>query len=339
MKEHTGAESEEKPQGPHPESKEDSVASNLSEIKSLFIGKDATEQDDDPIEALADYYEGDEDPTEVRHDTSKFGIVLFFTCLAVIIIGILVVRSNEAWMADLDCFLSGDIQRCKLAGVEQQRAEWRAEEAATRPKYGDLILTYHPQDALVTIEQTVRRRPGHGEPLGPPETVKIPNRSEKLSEHELIEQLPLMNLPIREREQDEDGEITEVRHYSYKVQISRDGYEPREFEFEEDDWVRLGPDVNYSIPWQGVDLIPKLETIRDPFVAATREIHCAEVHFARVGEREGMTEGDLRGQIREIQVRHGFRTADEFSRFRARLTADEDWWHPIRDEIRKDDCR
>jgi hypothetical protein len=314
----------------------ESVEKNLSEIQVIVESSVALEEGRDPLDTLPDL--DDEDDDAPKEKISRFGLTVLIACVLAIIIGVFVIRSNPKWMADLECFWSGSIQRCKMAPVEELRAQWREEEAATRPMYGDVTLVYHPQDAKVTIEQTVRKQAGWKADIGSPETVLIENRSTKLREHELIESLPLENLPIREREQNEQGEVTEVRHYTYRFLIEREGYEPREFAFEQEDWVRLGPDVNYSIQWSNVDLIPKPETIREPFSKAMREIYCARVEFAERGEKAGQTRSDLDAQIREIQVRHGFRTMAEFSSFEHQLTADEEWWNPVWEEIRKEPC-
>ena len=170
-------------------------------------------------------------------------IILFLVSIGGIITGAVLISGNPQWRSDLDCFLTSDIKKCKLAPVELERARWKKEDEATRPKYGDLTLCYHPQDSKVTIEQILVRQTGWDGPMGEPTTTAIPNKSQQLAENEVIEQLPLRSLPIRERSQDDEGEIIEVTHYSYRITLEHDGYEPRGRLIEPNDWKKPGPDV------------------------------------------------------------------------------------------------
>lgn len=317
----------------------DAASPNLDEIESILASTAKTEKSDE-LDSLDDVVDDDLEfePEATPQKASKSGIALLVIAVVIAVVGIFMIAGNEKWQQDLDCFLNGNIAKCKMEKVERLRAQWRKEDRATKPKYGDLVLTYYPQDATVTIEQTMRKQEGWNGPLGEPIVQLIPNKSTELKENEVIEQLPLIDLPIRERERTEDGEIKEVRHYEYHIKIEREGYHPREFHFEESDWMKLGPEVNYSIQWNGCDLVPKPETVKPKFVAAMREIYCANTYFNEKGEKAGMTEAQLRGQRKEIQIRHGFKTTDEFEKFRAMLTADEAWWKAELEKIKAEPC-
>ena len=212
------------------------------------------------------------------------------------------------------------------------------EAEATRPLFGDLVLSYFPQDSVVTVEQSMRKHAGWRGTPGAPELRLIPNKSTELDDNEVIERLPLANLPIRDHSLSDDGAVTEVRYYEYRIKIEHEGYEPREFHFEREDWTRSDPETNYSAQWNGCELVPKPETVKPRFAAAMREIYCANMYFNETGEKAGMTEAQLRAQRREIRVRHGFKTTDEFEKFRSMLTSDEAWWKVELEKIKAEPC-
>jgi hypothetical protein len=317
----------------------DAANPNLNEIQSILDSQpDSLEVELPPDDDIL----LDEEIDDAAPRMSLFGPILIAVCLAVIVAGVFYIRGNEQYVADLDCFLTSDIAKCKHAGVEELMARWREEDTATRPKYGDLVLTYYPQDAKVTITQKIEHFAGYAafdkKTVTSTEDKPIPNKSTELKENEVIEQLPLMNLPILERTRNDEGDITDVTRYTYHIQIVREGYEPREFEFGPADWQKLGPDVNYSIPWTGADLVPKPETVMEPFAKAMRELYCLEKHYESKGKKAGMTEGDLRGMRKEIEIRHGFKTTSEFEKFKQMLTAMDEWWKPKWEEITKEKC-
>lgn len=318
----------------------DAANPNLAEIRAILTrSPDAATESLPAADEAGLLLEEDDLRDELRQPrSSKFGLILFGLCIAMIVAGALIISGNEQWVADLKCFLGGDIVKCKMAKVEALQAQWAKEDAATTPRYGDLVLTYFPQDAKVTILQKVTHQQGFDGPMGQTEEILIPNKSHELKENEIVEQLPLVDLPILERERDQEGNIKEVKHYTYTIKIERDGYEPREFTFEPDDWQRLGPDVNWSIAWQGCDLVPKPETIKEPFAKAMREMYCLEQYYEKSGKKAGMTEGDVRGMRKEIEIRHGFKTTAEFENFKTMLVADAAWWVPMWEGIKKEKC-
>ena len=303
------------------------------------------------LDPLDDPLDDDDNAYEVaayRRGVPVLAIILFVLSFAGVVTGAVLISGNEAWQEDLECFLTSDIKKCKMIPVEREQARWRKEDAATRPKYGDLTLCYSPKNARVTIEQIVVRQTGWNGPMGEPQTTEIDNKSKHLEENEIVDQIPLRDLPIRQREQDEAGEITEVTHYTYRIRIEREGYEPRERLIEPREWAKPGPDVNHMVPWrctaqgdtQGAccDLVPKPEFFREPFTKAKRAIHCARQYFETTGQAGGMTDADLAAQIKVIQVQHGFKAADEFQRFESILTADLEWWTPVWEQITTEEC-
>lgn len=321
----------------------ESSSPNIDEIQSILASSpEAVETKLPGEEDSDDLLDPEIDAGFQPPKPSKFGLILLGLCIAMVVAGVFYIRTNDQWVADLKCFLTSDIAKCKHAGVEALMTQWREEDAATVPKYGDLVLTYYPQDSKVTITQKVQHFGGYAAfrkgTVTSKEDLSIPNKSTELKENEVIEQLPLMNLPILERARNDDGDITDVTRYTYHILIERDGYEPREFEFGPDDWQKLGPDVNYSIPWQGADLVPKPETVKEPFRKAMRELYCLEQYYESKGQKAGMSEADLRGMRKEIEIRHSFKTTAEFEKFKQMLMADEAWWKPAWDEIVKEKC-
>lgn len=312
---------------------------NVNEIQTLLARPGDPDADAPPPDDEADLSYVDESRAAVRQPrTQLFGLVLLGICIGLIVAGAVVISGNEAWVKDLDCFLFSNIQKCKMAKVEALQAQWAKEDEATTPRYGDIILTYFPQDAKVTITQTVKHQQGYEGPIASTEDLTIPNKSTELKDNEIIEQLPLVDLPILERERNEQGDIKEVRHYTYHVKIEREGYEPREWTFEPTDWQRLGPEVNWSIPWQGADLVPKPETVKEPFAKAMREIYCLEQYYEKTGKKAGMTDADVKATRKEIEIRHGFKTTADFESFSAMLRADDAWWPPVWQGIQKEKC-
>ena len=323
-----------------PERSGDSGNPNLREIQTILsTARDGADRDVPPPEDLEALAEDDETTAARPKDrVSLFGIVLLVLCVAAAAVGAFVISSNDQWMADLKCFLRGDITRCKWAKVELQLQQWDKEDQATTPRYGDIVLTYFPQDARVTITQIIKYQQGFEGPIAKTEEVEIKNKSSELKPNEIVEQLPLMNLPVLERERDEEGNIKTIRHYSYRIKIERDGYEPREWTFDPNDWQRLGPDVNWSIPWEGADLTPKPETVREPFSKAYKEMVCLDAYYEKTGKKAGMTEAGLAGMRKEIEIRNGFKSTTEFENFKQMLMADTAWWTPTWAALEKEPC-
>ncbi len=311
---------------------------NLGEVAALLSEAPAAAEDDTGFAAARS------ESRRRRWYENRFGLILLPIAVIGIVVLVVFVSSDQKRRHEFACFIEGEIQQCKREGVDRLRKQWALEDNASKPEYGDLVLTYFPQDARVDITQTVckeKRIPNSDKFTEKDCSQKnaIANKSHELKPNEIVEQLPLLNLPVRERTVKETAEgvpyVAEVQTYSYAIKIAREGYQPREFDFTPETWQRLGPDINMTIAWQGCDLVPLPETMREPFVKARTELYCIEKTAAN--PEEGAKKADE--MLSEVVVRNRFRTVKDFMAVQNELTADKVWWDETWATIQKANCK
>lgn len=256
------------------------------------------------------------------------GIVTIVIMALVVIGGIVFVMTNDKFKQEIECFLSGEIEKCKTAEKKEQESQWREVDQLTVNRYGTTTLVYSPQDAKVVLTQLKwkegiedfvgRVKKGKEDKRGEPERIDIPNRTSSLKEKEIVESLPLQDLPLLEKSTDSAGPDTEVYTYAYEIVIEKDGYYPRTFLFMTDDvpmktpegvqaykWENTGPGV-YMANFTGADLMPRPETARPKMVEALIAIRCLKAS----PEGQKMAPEDLDIQVMSIKQGKGFATEE-----------------------------
>lgn len=285
-------------------------------------------------------------PPESR---SKLGLTLIVVCLAILGLAGIMVVGNAKLRDQVDAFLGGEIAKYKVAEKKVWEDRFRELETKTKPFYGEVVLTYYPQDSKVTITDSVKTYATfkdfqEGKVTSTTETV-IPNQTDKLKPGEIVKQLPLRDLPIRGREftgpalDNPDGITTaelakvdvKVVEHEYKVTIEKEGYKKRDFVFAVNAWERPSPVVNAMFNFPGCDLEPEPETMKANFVGAHKEMFCLE-KFEKDRQK-------LLDYKKQIQIRHHFKTTEEFERISDALTGDVEWWARVwKDEVEKQKC-
>lgn len=223
-------------------------------------------------------------------------------------------------------------------------AEWRADTAGL----GEVI-----KDCGQLLPEARRKQlaaAGHGDPTCNAETgeISFPNQSHVLKEGEYVERIPLRNLPIFQTERhplcergavtcDEDtaGSVRLARNYEYRIVFSREGYEPHELKITKEGWTKGAGSSNYVYFWNGLDLQPKPETLRDNFILAKRQIYCLmQIQKIESYEKLPAENRDL------IMSRNGFKSWEAFLEVEGVLTVGEfeAWWTEAWAEIQKAEC-
>lgn len=261
--------------------------------------------------------------------------------VTVAILGHLAMISFDTKRAEeVQAFLDGSILDYKTAEVLRLKKQWRDEDAKARNIYGDVTLTYFPADSQVQVTQVTylqtgadwRSQTGNRKEVGRKE---MPNDTAKLTEGQTIERLPLLNLGIFEAEKGEDGAVSQVFEYEYELEFSREGYYPQKKTWRKDSWQRVGPG-NRIIDWQGLDLVPKPETIKDNFAKAMSEIHC----LMKIHELPTLQAAAGHENFDMLLVRNRIKTPEMFDEYRQVLTGGEhaEWWKAQQETIAKLEC-
>jgi len=222
--------------------------------------------------------------------------------------------------------------------------KWRADEAGN----GEVL-----KDCGELLSDTRKAKlsgGGFGDATCNAETgeVSIPNQSQKLAEGEQVERLPLRNLPIFYTERNPlcergsvtcdmntSGNVKVARNYEYRIVFSREGYEPHELKITREGWTKGAGSSNYIYFWNGLDLQPKPETLRDNFILAKRQIFCL-MQIQKIESYDKLPEEnrDL------IMARNGFKNWEAFIEVEGVLTVGEfeTWWTEAWTEIQKAEC-
>lgn len=279
------------------------------------------------------------------------------------------VASDEERMNEMRAFVAGGIVEHKTAEVKKLQERWRDEDRKSRNIYGDVTLTYFPQDLRVDVTRVTYHQTGGAwrKNLADRKEVgreDMPNDTAKLTEGQTIERLPLVDLPIFESEKVAQadianagagcdpacknpfphclagqcvqvGSVKDVHYYEYVLKFSREGYHPIEKTLTSDSWSRVGPG-NQIIEWQGLDLVPKPETVMANFAKAMGEIFC----LMKLKDIPTLQEASAHENFEMLLIRNRFKTKEDFEAARAVLTGGEhaEWWKARQDEIAKQEC-
>ncbi len=287
---------------------------------------------------------------------SALAFVALALAIGVLVAAGVVVSSNEQYSDDMRCFIAGKIVECKEANIIKLKKKWKEDDRAAANRYGDITLVYFPPDAKVKITQYVYK----GEGLdGEPKQVAvndIPNASLTLKDGQTIERLPITNMPIFETEKYEDGpkagDVKTATYYEYSLEFSREGYYPRKFWLRKKgaplpphpegkgpkgatiQWQQLGPG-NMQIPWPGLDLEAKEETVMANFLKVRTQLHCLMVQ-KQIQMMQDVPEADL--EI--IRLKNGFKTQEDLLNAQEKFTAGKykQWWDANWAAILEDKC-
>ncbi|TNF27978.1 MAG: hypothetical protein EP329_18780 [Deltaproteobacteria bacterium] len=278
---------------------------------------------------------------------------------------------------------------CLQIYVEQARraaeARWKAEDFRSRHIYGDVTLTYFPNDARVDVFEAKFVQEGKAwtrNEAGPGDIVcdglfvetapdammttalksqkrcerQLKNKTAELKENEFLNDLPLKNLPIFETDKCTDqwetwnaesqnckggdgfyklGAVINAYTYEYRIVLSREGYEPREFVWRKSDWRRGSP--NYTMDWPGADLIPKPETQMKNYAQAECALFCYQVM------KEIPYKDIPPDTLERILQRNGFKDEEVFKKAHEVLTRGDftPWWQAKEKtimELKRKDC-
>ncbi|MGM0574614.1 MAG: hypothetical protein ACQEXJ_02605 [Myxococcota bacterium] len=318
--------------GSEPHDTEDPTIHVKPHAEGLFETETIPESEIPPLEEI--------DPAYVPERRSKLAFGIIAGALLVLVAGGAWVALQEERRAEVREFLAGNIVDHKTAEVEKLRDKWRDEDERARNRYGDVTLTYFPPDAKVTVKQikyhqdgeSWRKQQANREKVG--EEV-LPNKTADLEEGQTVERLPLLNMPLFETDRGEDGHVSDVYTYEYELTFEREGYRPQTKKWSSDDWERVGPG-NRIIDWQGLDLVPKPETLKKNFLEAMGEVYC----LMKKKEIPTLQKAYDDENFETLLLRNGFKTKEDFADAYEVLTSGEhaDWWKENQAEIQKASC-
>ena len=179
---------------------------------------------------------------------------------------------------------------------------------------------------------------------------ELKNKTAELKENQFLKELPLKNLPVFETDKCTDqekswnaaeavckvggteyklGAVMAAYTFEYRIKLSREGYEPREFVWRKNDWRRGAP--NFSMDWPGVDLIPKPETRMKNYAQAECALYCYQVM-----KEVAYNEID-KDTLERILNRNGFKDEADFGSARNVLTRGDftPWWTAKQEAVQK----
>lgn len=287
---------------------------------------------------------------------SVLALAALVLAVLVLVAAGVVVSGDEQYSEDMRCFIAGKIVECKEANIIKLKKKWKEDDRAAANRYGDITLVYFPPDAKVKITQYVYKGDGLE---GDPKQIAvndIPNGSLTLKEGQTIERLPMTNMPIFETDKYEDGpqagDVKSATYYEYSLEFSRDGYYPRKFWLRKKgaplpphpkgegpkgatiQWQQLGPG-NMQIPWPGLDLEAKEETVMANFLKVRTQLHCLMVQ-KQIQMMQDVPEADL--EI--IRLKNGFKTQEDLLNAQEKFSAGKyaQWWAANWAAILEDKC-
>lgn len=296
----------------------------------------------------------------------------FFTAPVIVIIvvalltgaGIAYIMADDIRAEQFDAMLNGELGKYKESLRKAQEDRIRDIEAVTGNRYGSLTLFYSPKTAQVHIKEfkytqdcshlsdemellsCLRKAPDYTQT---PVTREVDNPSLHLDKEkkEIVEQIPLNDIPIQEAS--EDRKI--VYRYEYEIRIEADGYHPRYFFItgdrertkDEEGWQTLfwdqkGPGL-FMADFQGADLMPTAETAKENYKSALIAIECIRREIeAKRKEGKNITEDTVQGLYIELLNRNGFKTFEEFNIIDQELRKDEEFFAAFQKELAAVTC-
>ncbi len=310
----------------------------------------------------------DEDVIDVRQRGGPFftpPVIVITAVLALTAIGVLVIYSSPVLREQFEALLAGELGTYKEALRKAQEDRIREIENLTANRYGSLTLFYSPRDARVTITERkftldcsgakddpalIECLRGRMDYTQTPVEQQIDNPSLHLdrSKKEVVEQIPLNDIPIQEASEDRK----KVFRYEYRIVMEREGYYPRVFyvtgdkdrpPLDEKDievlfWTQRGPGF-YTVDFRGADLMPKPETARENYVKARLDLLCLSRDVDKK-RKEGkkISDDTVYGVQLEILNRHGFKTFDEWNRIDAALREDGAFTASLEKQLKAHRC-
>lgn len=310
-----------------------------------------------------------QDDEEVVDTRAKKGPFFTTPVIISIVVGVLtltglgIIYTNPVLTEQFQAMMAGELGKYKEQLRQAREDKIRDIEMATGNKYGSVALFYSPRDAKVSIEQyrfkldcakagdddallnCLRTRVDYTQA---PEVKPVDNPSLHLdkAKKEVVEQIPLNDIPIQEGSEDRKA----LYRYEMKVTIDAEGYYPRTFYFTGDKerptvsdvellfWEQKGPGI-YMADFRGADLLPKPETAKENFKKARLDIACIDRDVeAKKKEGKNVSEDAVRGAYNEILNKHGFKTFEEWDRIDAELRKDAAWWKSLEEEIKAHKC-
>jgi hypothetical protein len=298
----------------------------------------------------------------------KFFTVPVIVVLIVILlsgIGIAYIMADDIRAEQFNAMMHGELGKYKESLRKAQEDRIRDIEAVTGNKYGSLTLFYSPKTARVSIKEfkytqdcsqftdeiailtCLKKATDYSQT---PETREVDNPSLHLDKEkkEIIEQIPLNDIPIQES----NDERNTIYRYEYEIQIEADGYHPRYFfitgdsEHRKDveNWVTLfwdmkGPGL-YMADFQGADLMPTAETAKENYKKALMDIECIRREIeAKRKEGKTITDDTVQGLEIELLNRNGFKTSEEFRIIDQELRKDEEFFAAFQKELASITCK
>lgn len=281
------------------------------------------------------------------------GTTIFVIAILLAIGGIGYILANDSLREQTGAFLSGNIREYKEKEKKRIEAEDARIQAETRNRYGNVTLSYFPQDARViitelkwveTLPQFVSRSlKGGDDTRGEPQKREIPNRTGELKENEKVDSLPLMDLPIMQKAEGKDDQI---ETFAYEVTIEKEGYYPRMFLFADEtypgkkdektaliQWVNAGPGI-YMAQWNGCDLMPKPELMRKQYAKVIVGFECLK----KTPDGKKLTEEELNVALTEMKRNNGFMTDERWAEVEKALKENAAMWPEIEKEIKETPC-
>lgn len=291
-------------------------------------------------------------------------VVVIVVVVILSLIGLGIIYSNPVLTEQFEALLAGELGEYKEQLRKAQEDRIRRIERLSANLYGSMVLMYSPKDARVTIKQLKyeldcsKSKSDDSkllecleQPMNysqTPEVKEIDNPSLHIdrSKKEIVEQIPLNDMPIQESSEDR----SKVHKYEYTVRIEREGYYPRTFFLTADKerrppkdvevlyWIQRGPGF-WTVDFQGADLMPRPETVRDNYVAARKDIKCMlkQVEAKRKAGRH-ISDDTVEGLYLELINRHGFKTFEEWHSIEQELQKDTKWWSDLEKELKKHSC-
>lgn len=287
--------------------------------------------------------------------------------LGLVAISLMVIFSNESLRTQFHHTMRGELGQYKAELARLEAEKIRDIENLTGNKHGSVTLTYTPADAKVVIEQLKFKKDcsqfaGNGDDVlaclkkgtdysASPEVKPIDNKSLHLNrdQKEIVESLPFTDMPIQES----NDERTIVWAYEVKIEITREGYEPRKFHFTGDRtrigafgegweskfWDMKGPGL-YMVDFQGADLAPKPETAKLNYIATVKESECIRREvMAKRDAGKNISEEQVGNVFADIRKKNGIRTVDDFAKIESFLRQTEpEWFEKFLKEIEAMPC-
>jgi hypothetical protein len=295
----------------------------------------------------------------------------FFTVPAIVImvvvalsaIGLAVIYSNAVLSEQFSAMLSGELGKYKEQLRKVREDKVREIESVTGNRYGSLTLFYSPRTARVTITEykykldcskftnddeqlnCLRKKVDYTQK---PEQRQVDNPSLHLVEKQVVEQIPLNDIPIQEASDDRKT----LFRYDLTVVIEADGYYPRKFFLTGDKeharneegwetlfWEQKGPQI-WMTDFRGADLLPKPETARANYEKALKDWECIrrEIENKRKAGKNVSADTES-GLFIEILNRNGFKTFEEFNVIDVELRKDEKFAKSFDADLKGVECK